>query len=80
VERRLSGSLVIAPVGGGAVFGIAAIAFALVYLQSLRAPQVSAHSYILPPDQFQGYCARRCDNASALVPHSANCFPWTAIL
>ena len=30
---------------------IAAIAFALAYLQSLRAPQVSVHSYILAPEK-----------------------------
>jgi serine/threonine protein kinase len=39
------------PWAAAAVFGIAAIAFALVYLQSLRAPQVSVHSYILPPEK-----------------------------
>ena len=33
------------------VLAIAAIAFALAYLQSLRAPQVSVHSYILPPEK-----------------------------
>jgi eukaryotic-like serine/threonine-protein kinase len=33
------------------VLAIAAIAFALAYLQSLRSPQVSIHSYILPPEK-----------------------------
>jgi serine/threonine protein kinase/Tol biopolymer transport system component len=33
------------------VLAIAAIAFALAYLQSLRSPQVSVHSYILPPEK-----------------------------
>jgi serine/threonine protein kinase/Tol biopolymer transport system component len=33
------------------VLAVAAIAFALAYLQSLRAPQVSVHSYILPPEK-----------------------------
>jgi eukaryotic-like serine/threonine-protein kinase len=33
------------------VLAIAAIAFALAYLQSQRAPQVSVHSYILPPER-----------------------------
>jgi serine/threonine protein kinase len=33
------------------VLAVAAIAFALAYMQSLRTPQVSVHSYILPPDK-----------------------------
>jgi serine/threonine protein kinase/dipeptidyl aminopeptidase/acylaminoacyl peptidase len=33
------------------VLAIAAIAFALAYLQSGRTPQVSVHSYILPPEK-----------------------------
>jgi serine/threonine protein kinase len=33
------------------VLAIAAIAIALAYLQSLRTPQVSVHSYILPPEK-----------------------------
>jgi serine/threonine protein kinase/Tol biopolymer transport system component len=33
------------------VLAIAAIAFALAYIQSLRAPQVSVHAYILPPEK-----------------------------
>jgi eukaryotic-like serine/threonine-protein kinase len=33
------------------MLAIAAIVFALAYLQSLRAPQVSVHSYILPPEK-----------------------------
>jgi eukaryotic-like serine/threonine-protein kinase len=33
------------------VLAVAAIAFALAYLQSPRAPQVSVHSYILPPEK-----------------------------
>jgi eukaryotic-like serine/threonine-protein kinase len=33
------------------VLAIVAIVFALAYLQSLRAPQVSVHSYILPPEK-----------------------------
>jgi eukaryotic-like serine/threonine-protein kinase len=33
------------------VLAVAAIAFALAYLQSARAPQVSVHSYILPPEK-----------------------------
>ncbi len=33
------------------VLAVAAIAFALAYLQSLHAPQVSVHSYILPPEK-----------------------------
>ena len=33
------------------VLAVAAIAFALAYLQSLRAPQVSVHSYILAPEK-----------------------------
>jgi serine/threonine protein kinase len=33
------------------VLAIAAIAFALAYFQSLRAPQVSVHSSILPPEK-----------------------------
>jgi Tol biopolymer transport system component len=33
------------------VLAVAAIAFALAYLQSLRAPQASVHSYILPPEK-----------------------------
>jgi serine/threonine protein kinase len=33
------------------VLAVAAIAFAAAYLQSLRAPQVSVHSYILPPEK-----------------------------
>jgi eukaryotic-like serine/threonine-protein kinase len=33
------------------VLAIAAIAFALAYLQSQLAPQVSVHSYILPPEK-----------------------------
>ncbi|MGB9236932.1 MAG: protein kinase [Terriglobales bacterium] len=33
------------------LLAIAAIAFALAYLQSLRAPQASVHSYILPPEK-----------------------------
>jgi serine/threonine protein kinase/Tol biopolymer transport system component len=34
-----------------AVLAVAAIAFALAYMQSLRAPQVSVHSYILAPEK-----------------------------
>src|SRR5271170_1007296 len=33
------------------VLAVAAIAFAVAYLQSLRAPQVSVHAYILPPEK-----------------------------
>ena len=33
------------------VLAIAAIAFALAYLQSSRVPQVSVHSYIVPPEK-----------------------------
>ncbi|HTW58351.1 MAG TPA: protein kinase [Terriglobales bacterium] len=33
------------------VLAVAAIAFALAYVQSLRTPQVSVHSYILPPEK-----------------------------
>jgi eukaryotic-like serine/threonine-protein kinase len=33
------------------VLAVAAIAFALAYLQSSRVPQVSVHSYILPPEK-----------------------------
>jgi serine/threonine protein kinase/Tol biopolymer transport system component len=33
------------------VLAIAAIGFGLAYVQSLRAPQVSVHSYILPPEK-----------------------------
>jgi serine/threonine protein kinase/Tol biopolymer transport system component len=33
------------------VLAVAAVAFAAAYLQSLRAPQVSVHSYILPPEK-----------------------------
>jgi Tol biopolymer transport system component len=33
------------------VLAVAAIAFALAYLQSLRTPQVSVHSFILPPEK-----------------------------
>ena len=33
------------------VLAVATIAFALAYLQSLRAPQISVHSYILPPEK-----------------------------
>jgi Tol biopolymer transport system component len=33
------------------VLAIVAIGFALAYLQALRAPQVSVHSYILPPEK-----------------------------
>jgi eukaryotic-like serine/threonine-protein kinase len=39
------------PWTAAAVLAIAAIAFALAYLQSLRAPQVSVHSYILAPEK-----------------------------
>ncbi len=34
-----------------AILALATIAFALAYLQSPRAPQVSVHSYILPPEK-----------------------------
>ncbi len=34
-----------------AVLGLATIAFALAYIQSLRVPQVSVHSYVLPPEK-----------------------------
>jgi serine/threonine protein kinase len=34
-----------------AVLAIAAIAFAFLYLESSRTPQVSVHSYILPPEK-----------------------------
>ena len=34
------------------VLAVAAIAFAAAYLQSLRTPQVSVHSYILPPEKI----------------------------
>jgi serine/threonine protein kinase/dipeptidyl aminopeptidase/acylaminoacyl peptidase len=33
------------------VLAVAAIGFALAYMQSLRSPQVSVHSYILPPEK-----------------------------
>jgi serine/threonine protein kinase/Tol biopolymer transport system component len=33
------------------VLAVAALAFGLAYIQSLRAPQVSVHSYILPPEK-----------------------------
>jgi len=33
------------------VLAMAAMAFAMAYLQSLRTPQVSVHSYILPPEK-----------------------------
>src|ERR1700689_3238861 len=33
------------------VLAIAAMGFALAYMQSLRSPQVSVHSYILPPEK-----------------------------
>lgn len=33
------------------MLAVAAIAFALAYMQSLRSPQVSVHSYILPPEK-----------------------------
>jgi eukaryotic-like serine/threonine-protein kinase len=33
------------------VLAVAAIAFAIAYVQSLHAPQVSVHSYILPPEK-----------------------------
>ena len=39
------------PWAAAAALGIAAIALALAYLQSLRTPQVSVHSYILPPEK-----------------------------
>jgi len=39
------------PWAAAGVLAIATIAFALAYLQSLRAPQVSVHSYILPPEK-----------------------------
>jgi Tol biopolymer transport system component/tRNA A-37 threonylcarbamoyl transferase component Bud32 len=39
------------PWAAAGVLAIAAIAFALAYLQSLRAPQVSVHSYILAPEK-----------------------------
>ena len=38
------------PWAAAGLLAIAAIAFALAYLQSLRASQVSVHSYILPPE------------------------------
>jgi serine/threonine protein kinase/Tol biopolymer transport system component len=34
-----------------AVLAVAAVAFALAYIQSLRVPQVSVHSYVLPPEK-----------------------------
>ena len=39
------------PWTAAAMLAIATIAFALAYLQSLRVPQVSVHSYILPPEK-----------------------------
>jgi Tol biopolymer transport system component/tRNA A-37 threonylcarbamoyl transferase component Bud32 len=39
------------PWAAAGVLAIAAIVFAVAYLQSLRAPQVSVHSYILPPEK-----------------------------
>jgi serine/threonine protein kinase len=39
------------PWTAAAVLAIATIVFALAYLQSARAPQVSVHSYILPPEK-----------------------------
>jgi hypothetical protein len=39
------------PWTAAALLGIATIALALAYLQSLRAPQVSVHAYILPPEK-----------------------------
>jgi serine/threonine protein kinase len=33
------------------VLAVAAVAFALAYMRSLRTPQVSVHSYILPPEK-----------------------------
>ena len=39
------------PWAAAAVLAIATIAFALAYLQSSRAPQVSVHSYILAPEK-----------------------------
>src|SRR5271169_6641852 len=39
------------PWAAAAVLAIAAIVFALAYMQSLRTPQVSVHSYILPPEK-----------------------------
>ena len=39
------------PWAAAAVLAIAAIAFALAYLQSLRAPQISVHAYVLPPEK-----------------------------
>jgi serine/threonine protein kinase/Tol biopolymer transport system component len=40
------------PWAAAAVLAIAAIVLALAYVQSLRAPQVSIHSYILPPEKM----------------------------
>jgi serine/threonine protein kinase len=34
-----------------AMLGLAAMALALAYVQSLRVPQVSVHSYVLPPEK-----------------------------
>ncbi|SPF48446.1 Serine/threonine protein kinase [Candidatus Sulfotelmatobacter kueseliae] len=39
------------PWAAAGVLALATIAFALAYLQSLRAPRVSVHSYILPPEK-----------------------------
>jgi serine/threonine protein kinase len=39
------------PWAAAAVLAVAAVAFAAAYFQSLRAQQVSVHSYILPPDK-----------------------------
>jgi serine/threonine protein kinase len=39
------------PWAAAGVLAVAAIAFALAYLQSPRAPQFSVHSYILPPEK-----------------------------
>ena len=39
------------PWTAAAVLAIIAIAFAVAYLQSQRAPQVSVHAYILPPEK-----------------------------
>ncbi len=50
------------------MLAIAAIAFALAYLQSLRAPQVSVHAYILPPEKTTFVLTGDVSGPSVLSP------------
>jgi serine/threonine protein kinase len=50
------------------LLAIAAIAFALAYLQSLRAPQVSVHSYIVPPEKATFLLTGNASGQPALSP------------